>query len=149
MSNISPLAYESELPLKKAEDTSLPTLLQQQTLALENQTKALTLMAEAIQGISTFLAKGLPQVLNGYSKAQSVHSVLNGLVSNSGRAGLDPRVHKQNAVDAIHLIETFYTHYKDLLEERAKGVSTDEVKDPAVEVEAWLNQKTSGTSQPE
>lgn len=136
----------SPLETNQKDNNLLPVLIQEQTKALENQAKAMTLMAEAVQGLSNFLSTGLPQILHGYSKAQSVHSVLNGLVTNAGRGGLDARTHKQNAVDAIHLIETFYAHYSEVLGGKAESAPRP-IIDSEAGFEEWAQKNKTETSQ--
>lgn len=111
------------------------------------QTQALTVMANSMQMIATFLNQGLPQMIAAQSKAQAVTGVLNGLMTKEGRNGLDARFIKQNAIEAVSAIEAVHDEYQEILAAKAKGQQDPEIHDPEKEFRDWAERvKTSQNS---
>lgn len=99
-------------------------------VAVEPVQTSLAKLASSTEVIANFIAGGgLVQVMQGYARAQSVSSILNGLVAKEGRAGLDPRVMKQNAIETAQMVETFFDVYSKKLKDLASGQYDPELKD--------------------
>lgn len=109
----------------------------------EAEVKALTTLAESTKAIAEFLTDGgLTQVLQGYSRAQSVGGMLSGLLTNMGRHGLDARTMDQNALEIVASIEKVYDKYQEKLEAKRKGeVYDDEIKDPEKSFRDWVEEQ--------
>lgn len=122
--------------------SALPAKLSTKELVVM-QTQALAKMSQAFQEIASFFSSGLPQVLHGYSKAQAVSAILNGLVNSGGRAGLDPKMVKQNSIETVHAVEAFYEQYKKTMEDRAGGYDP-ELKDAEKDFIANKDTTTKG-----
>jgi hypothetical protein len=92
------------------------------------QTEALTVLADGLRNIATFLnGGGLAEVLDCYSKSQAAKEILGGLASNLGRGALDARTVKQNALEITEMVEAVYAKVTERL-------SSVDKRDPAIVV---------------
>jgi len=106
-----------------------------------SQTKALTTLAESVKAIATFLTSNrLPEILEGYAKASAVNGILQGLVTHSGRGGMDARLMKQNAIEASEFIEKCFEHYSEKLAAKKMGEVDTEIHDGENDFKKWQEQ---------
>lgn len=135
------------------EDKNLPIAAKLDLVVTETkelmaaQTKALTVMAESMQMIATFLNTGLPQALAVQAKANGVSAILQGLMSKEGRNGLDARFIKQNAIESVQAIEAVHDEYQEILKAKANKELDPKLHDGESEFKKWL--KDSEPSQEE
>lgn len=103
------------------------------------QTEALANLAEGVKTLAAFVTGGgLQQLLQGYSKAQSVQGILNGLAAHDGRNALDARVIKQNAIEITQIIESCYDKFAEVLSAKQRGEVRDpDIKDAEADYAAW------------
>lgn len=92
------------------------------------QTEAIEVLGAGIQQIANFLVGGgLAEMLSGYARSQSVKDILGGLASHGGRAALDARFIKQNALEITEAVEAVFRKYQERLEEKGRDT---EIKEP-------------------
>lgn len=88
----------------------------------EEQTKALTTIADSLQSLSTWLTQGgLTEVLSGYAKSNAVQGILQGLATHDGRDALDARTLDQNALEITKQVEAVWHKYQATLEAYMNG----------------------------
>ncbi len=98
---------------------------------LAKQTEALTVLASGVNALAEFVVNGgLSQMMSGYARTQSVQGILNGLAAHGGRAALDARFLKQNALEITEAIEQVFDKYKQRTAETAAGERDPEIKEP-------------------
>lgn len=99
---------------------------------LMQQTQALTVLAQGVNSLAEFVVNGgLGQMLSGYARTQSVQGILNGLAAHGGRAALDARFLKQNALEITEAIEQVFDKYKQRTAETAAEPRDPHIKEPA------------------
>ncbi len=101
---------------------------QQQKYEIEaRQTAAMEGISQSLTALASFVTKGgLVEVLSGYSRALGVGQAVQGLLQHSGRAGLDARTMKQDAVEIVHKIEQVFEKYNEVVKAKASGEIRDE-----------------------
>lgn len=123
------IASEAESPMVTPQDISLM------------QAQAATSIANSLAVISSFIASGgLATMLTGIAKTQAANGVIQGLVTHSGRNGLDARFATQNMKDAFHSIEALYDGFAERLAEKKRGQAFEEV-DAEAGYKHWAEQE--------
>lgn len=112
------------------------------------QTQALTSIAQSLSLLTNFLQNGgLTTLLQGYSKAQAVGGILQGLATHAGRNGLDARVLEQDAIEIVHKIEAVYKKYQERLEAETKGELDPDLHDAEDTFRKWVEKRNSREQQ--
>ena len=105
------------------------------------QAQAAQSIAQSLSIISSFLASGgLTTMLTSIAKTQAANGVIQGLVTHSGRQGLDARFAKQNMKDAFHAIESLYDGFAERLAEKHQGTEFQEV-DAEADFKYWAEKE--------
>lgn len=107
-------------------------------LVVQEQTKALSTIAESLKTLSTFVSGGgLTDLMRAYSQSQIAQGVLQGLASHDGRNALDARYLQQNALEIVHAIEAVFNKAKERTEAASNEKLDTEIKDAENAYQAW------------
>jgi hypothetical protein len=111
----------------------LTTDVGQQLLLVEKheleirKTEIAEVQATALKAIADFITgSGLAKTLGAVSQAGAASSLLQGLTTHSGRAGLDARTQGQDALEICHLVQKVFAQFEEKLSAKANGEVTDE-----------------------
>lgn len=133
------LKQDSQQELLIASEAESPMVTQKDIALMQAQ--AATSIAQSLAVISSFIASGgLATMLTGIAKTQAANGVIQGLVTHSGRQGLDARFATQNMKDAFHSIEALYDGFAERLAEKKRGQVFEEV-DAEAAFKHWAEQQ--------
>lgn len=122
------LAKNTPQPIIQVLDlASLPAKKEETALEIQQQqTAALTTLAEGVNTIAKFIINGgLSSLLSGYARSQGVQSILGGLAANAGRNALDARTMGQNAIEIVEQIEQVFNKYAEVQNSKSTGEQRD------------------------
>jgi len=104
------------------------------------QAKALQSLASSMEVVASFITQGgLAQLMTGQAKANMSSQMLNGLMTNMGRAALDASLMKQNTIEITQLAEMIFEKYAEKLKAKSDGNYDPELKN----AEADFNERYS------
>lgn len=94
------------------------------------QTEALTTIAEALKGVSTFLNQGgIQAVLAAHTKGSIIQAIFGGLAAHDGRNALDARTIKQNSLEIVEAIEQVFNKMHERLQDKNRDPEIKEVQE--------------------
>ncbi len=94
------------------------------------QAKALQSLAGSMEVVASFITEGgLAKLMTGQAKANMSSQMLNGLMANMGRGGLDASLMNQNAIEITQLAEIIFEKYAEKLKAKSDGNYDPELKD--------------------
>jgi hypothetical protein len=145
------LCFRNEFPAKRnmePRDMSwLPAIFKSKLLPItehheltlkEEQTKALSTIAESLSSLSQFVSNGgLTTLLSGYARSQAVKDILGGLAAHDGRNALDARVLDQNAKEISEQVEKVFQAYQEKLKSLAKDNRDPHIRDAEADFKKW------------
>ena len=125
--------------LPKLFKSTTPTIVQEKNYEIQvQQTQALSVIADSLKNLSTFLSgEGATRLLGEYAKSQIVKDIFGGLAAHDGRNALDARFIKQNATDVIHAIEAVFDKARERGEAKTKGEVDPELHDAESDYLKW------------
>lgn len=128
--------------VKTSCDVSISPQVESALAVQQEQTKALSKIAESLGALSTFLTTGgLQTILQGYSKANAVQGFFQGLASHDGRGALDARVIKQNALEIVAAIEAAHDKFAEVLKKKKEGPVDPELHDGEEMFREWAKKQ--------
>lgn len=145
------MSHNENLPTETSVPLDVVAVQERQIAIQEQQTKALTSLATSINALATFVTQGgLGNLLEGYSKIAAGNGILQGLVTHSGRQGLDARTMKQNGIEAFHAMNSMQEAMKERLREQRENpeLSEQELHDAENEFLAWTARQKQDLSVP-
>lgn len=101
------------------------------------QAQALTSVANSLNALTQFVTGGgLSNMVGNLARANVAQGIFQGLTAHDGRGGLDARLLKQNAIEAVHQIEAVFEKFQEVL--KAKNTPRDpDLHDAEAELKRW------------